>query len=89
MPADAGKETLDRMDKLRNASGPLSTAQIRGKMQKAMQEDAAVFRTQVTRLIPLRFEVVPASYISGHMWSLIESCVSCSPKSFHVEQPQQ
>jgi len=50
LPKNAGKETLERMDKLRNAAGPLSTAQIRGKMQKAMQEDAAVFRTQVPSL---------------------------------------
>jgi hypothetical protein len=50
LPENAGKETLERMDKLRNSSGPLSTAQIRGKMQKAMQADAAVFRTQVNRI---------------------------------------
>jgi succinate dehydrogenase (ubiquinone) flavoprotein subunit len=48
LPENAGKETLERLDKLRHASGPLSTAQIRAKMQKAMQEDAAVFRTQET-----------------------------------------
>ena len=30
----------------RQASGPLSTAQIRLNMQRAMQTDAAVFRTQ-------------------------------------------
>jgi succinate dehydrogenase / fumarate reductase flavoprotein subunit len=35
---------LDRFDKLRNASGPTPTARLRGEMQKAMQEDCAVFR---------------------------------------------
>src|SRR5689334_15175934 len=36
---------LARLDKLRNASGGTSTAALRMEMQKAMQEDAAVFRT--------------------------------------------
>ncbi len=37
---------MDRFDRLRNANGSAPTAQLRDKMQKAMQEDAAVFRTQ-------------------------------------------
>jgi len=36
---------LARFDKLRNASGGTSTAALRLEMQRAMQEDAAVFRT--------------------------------------------
>ena len=36
---------MDRFDRLRNANGSQSTAQLREKMQRAMQEDAAVFRT--------------------------------------------
>jgi succinate dehydrogenase / fumarate reductase flavoprotein subunit len=36
---------MDRFDRLRNASGSTPTAALREKMQKAMQEDAAVFRT--------------------------------------------
>lgn len=47
LPEDAGKQTLARLEEVRNASGALSAAQIRGKMQKAMQTNAAVFRTQV------------------------------------------
>ncbi|MDO1559127.1 succinate dehydrogenase flavoprotein subunit [Brevundimonas sp. 2R-24] len=35
---------LDRFDRFRNASGGTPTAALRLKMQKAMQEDAAVFR---------------------------------------------
>jgi succinate dehydrogenase / fumarate reductase flavoprotein subunit len=36
---------LARFDRLRNAGGKTSTAQLRLEMQRAMQEDAAVFRT--------------------------------------------
>ena len=36
---------MDRFDRLRNANGSQPTAQLREKMQRAMQEDAAVFRT--------------------------------------------
>ncbi len=48
MKGDLGKESIDELDKIRNSSGPLSTAQIRLNMQKTMQTDAAVFRTQET-----------------------------------------
>ncbi|HEX5935700.1 MAG TPA: succinate dehydrogenase flavoprotein subunit, partial [Pseudorhizobium sp.] len=37
---------MDRFDGLRNASGGTPTAVLRDKMQRTMQEDAAVFRTQ-------------------------------------------
>jgi succinate dehydrogenase / fumarate reductase flavoprotein subunit len=36
---------LARFDRFRNASGSTGTAELRLEMQKAMQEDAAVFRT--------------------------------------------
>ncbi|MDY8110574.1 succinate dehydrogenase flavoprotein subunit [Fulvimarina sp. 2208YS6-2-32] len=39
---------MARFDKVRYASGANPTAAIRERMQKAMQEDAAVFRTQET-----------------------------------------
>lgn len=48
LAGDAGAETIATLDKLRNASGPLPTAEIRNKMQRVMQNDAAVFRTQET-----------------------------------------
>lgn len=47
LPADAGAESIARLDKLRNASGSLRTADIRRNMQRIMQNNAAVFRTQV------------------------------------------
>ena len=37
---------MDRFDRLRHADGSTPTAVLREKMQKTMQEDAAVFRTQ-------------------------------------------
>ena len=45
LPADALEPALARLDKLRHASGGTPTAQLRLKMQKIMQNDAAVFRT--------------------------------------------
>ncbi len=43
---DAGEESLLRFDKIRNAAGHSSTAQIRNEMQQSMQNHAAVFRTE-------------------------------------------
>ncbi|HTO41701.1 MAG TPA: succinate dehydrogenase flavoprotein subunit [Rhizomicrobium sp.] len=48
LPKDAGDSALARLDKFRYAKGNTSTAQIRLAMQRAMQEDAAVFRTGTT-----------------------------------------
>ncbi|MCC0024369.1 MAG: succinate dehydrogenase flavoprotein subunit [Hyphomicrobiaceae bacterium] len=39
---------MDRFDRLRHANGPQPTAQLRDRMQRAMQADAAVFRTEET-----------------------------------------
>jgi succinate dehydrogenase / fumarate reductase flavoprotein subunit len=41
----AGDEALARLDRFRNAKGGTPVAVLRNAMQKAMQEDAAVFRT--------------------------------------------
>ncbi len=43
---DAVAKIMDRFDRLRHADGGTPTAALREKMQRAMQEDAAVFRTQ-------------------------------------------
>jgi succinate dehydrogenase / fumarate reductase, flavoprotein subunit len=45
IPAAASDKVLDRFDRIRHANGSQSTAQIRLRMQKVMQADAAVFRT--------------------------------------------
>ena len=42
----AVEKIMERFDRLRHANGGSPTAALRDKMQKAMQDDAAVFRTQ-------------------------------------------
>ncbi|XP_057368874.1 succinate dehydrogenase [ubiquinone] flavoprotein subunit, mitochondrial-like [Daphnia carinata] len=42
---NAGESSVANLDKLRFANGHVSTAELRGKMQKTMQNHAAVFRT--------------------------------------------
>ena len=48
LAADAGQNSIERIDKLRNADGNRSTAEIRLEMQKVMQNHAAVFRSGET-----------------------------------------
>ncbi|KAI8805940.1 FAD binding domain-containing protein [Cladochytrium replicatum] len=48
LPKDAGAKTLANLDKVRYADGGIPTADIRLRMQKVMQKDAAVFRTQTS-----------------------------------------
>jgi len=45
LPKGAGDDALARLDRFRYAKGGTRTADMRLAMQKAMQEDAAVFRT--------------------------------------------
>ncbi|MGY6661756.1 MAG: succinate dehydrogenase flavoprotein subunit [Glycocaulis sp.] len=46
LPKDAGDATLARLDRFRHANGGTPTAKLRLDMQRAMQENCAVFRTQ-------------------------------------------
>ena len=46
LPKDAGAESVARLDKARYANGASATADVRLKMQKVMQNNAAVFRTE-------------------------------------------
>jgi succinate dehydrogenase / fumarate reductase flavoprotein subunit len=48
LPADAGANSLARLEKFRNAKGTKRTADIRLDLQKAMQAHCAVFRTEVS-----------------------------------------
>src|SRR5471032_3049570 len=48
LPKGAGDEAIARLDHFRTAKGHTPTAELRTAMQKAMQEDAAVFRTGET-----------------------------------------
>jgi succinate dehydrogenase / fumarate reductase flavoprotein subunit len=43
--ADAGQNSVERIDSLRNADGSRGTAEIRLEMQRIMQDHAAVFRS--------------------------------------------
>ncbi|KAK4042571.1 succinate flavoprotein subunit [Parachaetomium inaequale] len=44
--ADAGAESIEVLDQVRTADGPKSTAEVRLAMQKTMQREVSVFRTQ-------------------------------------------
>ncbi|MEP5155581.1 succinate dehydrogenase flavoprotein subunit [Planktotalea sp.] len=57
---------FDRFDGLRNASGDTSTAELRLEMQKTMQADAAVFRTDKT----LKEGVEKMTAVAGKMDSI-------------------
>jgi succinate dehydrogenase / fumarate reductase flavoprotein subunit len=48
LPADSGELALSRLERLRNANGAKRTSEIRLGMQRTMQNDAAVFRTDKT-----------------------------------------
>jgi succinate dehydrogenase / fumarate reductase, flavoprotein subunit len=48
LPRDAAERAIARLDRLRHARGTRPTAAIRLEMQRAMQADAAVFRTGAT-----------------------------------------
>ena len=48
LSGDAGSQAINEMDWLRNSNGSRRVADLRLEMQKVMQADAAVFRTQET-----------------------------------------
>ena len=48
LPADAGAQSIKDLDFVRTAEGPKSTFDIRNAMQRAMQSDVSVFRTQAS-----------------------------------------
>src|SRR5690606_32301366 len=54
LPKDAGDAHLARFDRLRNAKGSTSTAALRLQMQRAMQEECAVFRTGESLAVGVR-----------------------------------
>jgi succinate dehydrogenase (ubiquinone) flavoprotein subunit len=45
LPADAGLQSIENLNSLRYANGNTPTAELRNKMQRIMQNHAAVFRT--------------------------------------------
>ena len=46
LPQASAEQAMERFDRMRHAKGHAPTAELRLKMQKAMQEDAAVFRLE-------------------------------------------
>lgn len=48
LPAGSADYALGRLDRYRHAAGGTPTAKLRSQMQRAMQDDAAVFRTEKT-----------------------------------------
>lgn len=68
LAADAGQDTIARLDKLRHSQGSLSVAQIRSNLQKTMQADAAVFRTQVS--LTNIFLMSGDACMQKHCWTL-------------------
>jgi succinate dehydrogenase (ubiquinone) flavoprotein subunit len=48
LPKDAGAATIANLDKVRYANGSNPTPEVRLKMQKVMQNNAAVFRTEAS-----------------------------------------
>ena len=48
LKGDAGAKSINDLDWARNANGSKTTAEIRNEMQRVMQSDAAVFRTDKT-----------------------------------------
>jgi succinate dehydrogenase / fumarate reductase, flavoprotein subunit len=48
LPKASADAALARLDHFRNANGATPTAKLRAQMQRVMQDDAAVFRTQKT-----------------------------------------
>jgi succinate dehydrogenase / fumarate reductase flavoprotein subunit len=46
LPADAGRQALERLERIRTAAGPKKVGDVRNAMQRLMQAHAAVFRDQ-------------------------------------------
>merc|ERR1719387_2819610 len=44
IPANAGEQTMDRLNKVRYSTGPIPTAALRGELQRSMQKYAPVYR---------------------------------------------
>jgi succinate dehydrogenase / fumarate reductase flavoprotein subunit len=48
LPKEAGELAIERLDRFRNADGASPTAVVRDQMQRTMQADCSVFRTEAT-----------------------------------------
>jgi succinate dehydrogenase (ubiquinone) flavoprotein subunit len=78
LPKGAGEESIANVDKVRHADGSTNTAELRLKMQKTMQNNAAVFRDGPTlqegcKLID---EVVMGYNDLKGMWGAMQRCAA-------------
>lgn len=62
IPKEKIIDILERFDAIRHANGSISTAELRDKMQRAMQRDVAVFRTEET--LKEGYDAVKEAYLS-------------------------
>jgi len=76
LPKEAGDQSLARLDRFRHAKGKTPTSVLRLAMQRAMQEDAAVFRTgevleQGKKRVREVFRAIPDIGVSdrGMIWN--------------------
>ncbi len=67
LASEAGQESIERLERLRNSKGVLKTSEIRLKMQHTMQQQCGVFRTadilekgveQINAVVPLVDDIV-------------------------------
>jgi succinate dehydrogenase / fumarate reductase, flavoprotein subunit len=103
LPKDAGDLALSRLDRIRNANGDLKTSEIRMAMQKTMQNDAAVFRTQESltqgvRKIHEVFTTLPRLKISDRslIWNSdlietfeLENLMACAMTTMNSAEARQ
>ena len=72
IPDEAGLSSIEFLDKIRGADGPKSTASIRLDMQKAMQTDAAVFRSVMAPSCPCYMKLTYMRPVNSTQQSLDE-----------------
>ncbi|KAI3987025.1 hypothetical protein MKX01_039960 [Papaver californicum] len=73
--SDAGQKTIEWLDKLRNSNGSLPTSKTRLNMQRVMQNNAAVFRTQET--LAEGCELIDRTWESFHDAGLKDRSLIC------------
>ncbi|KAI7882930.1 succinate dehydrogenase flavoprotein subunit 1 [Lichtheimia hyalospora FSU 10163] len=97
---NAGISSIEKIEKLRNSQGKRKTADIRLKMQKIMQADAAVFRTQESLdegIQHMNMDAIWDDFANvgitdrGMIWNTdmtetleLENCLTCASQTIHA-----
>jgi succinate dehydrogenase / fumarate reductase flavoprotein subunit len=103
MPKGASDLALSRLDRLRHANGSRPTSQIRLEMQRTMQRNAAVFRTQEVleagcRDIDRIWEMIPDIKLSDRsmIWNSdlvealeLENLLACASASLYSAEARK